>query len=77
MRYTDLTLTLQLYHFPYTFAFIVALPGFLALTFPLLFTVATFLLDDFHFTFPYAPFILSFIVPPTYKVTFFLLILGP
>jgi len=48
-----------------TFAVIVALPAFLPLTFPLLLTVATFLLEDDHLTFFLLPFTLSLTVFPT------------
>ena len=38
------------------------MPFFLAVTLPLLFTLATFLLDDDHFTFPFAHCIFSWMV---------------
>ena len=54
------TLILQQKHFFPFLAEIVVVPAFFAVTFPLLFTVATFLLLDFHVMEPFFP--LSFSV---------------
>lgn len=51
LRLDFLTITLQTYFFLPAIAVILAVPFFLAVTFPFLLTDATFLLDDFHLTF--------------------------
>ena len=68
-----LTITLHLYFFFPTFAVIVVFPGFFALTFPFLETVATFFFEDFQTTFTPAGlfFTFSFFVFPTCKTIFF------
>ena len=68
------TVTLQVAFFLPAFTVIVALPFFFAVTFPFEETVATFLLDELHFTF-FAPLAFNVIVCPTYIVVFVLLIL--
>ncbi len=52
-------MTLQVRVFFLTFAVILALPAFLALIFPVLLTVAIFLLDVFHVARLEVPFTLS------------------
>lgn len=70
------TVTTHLYFFPSTVAVMVAVPAFLAVILPLLLTVATFLLEDFHVTVSVVPLIFSFFVFPTVRETVFALIDG-
>ena len=51
-------------------AVMVAFPAFFAVTFPLLFTVATFLSEEDHFVFPF-PLNFSFSVKPQVNSDFF------
>lgn len=70
------TVTTHLYFFPSTVAVIVAVPAFLAVILPVLLTVATFLLEDFHVTVSVVPLIFSFFVFPTARETVLALIDG-
>lgn len=65
---------LQLHFFDLALAVILAVPALFARTSPFLFTVATFLFEDFHEMVPEQPVTFSLHVFPTESVAFFLLI---
>ena len=71
---TVLTVTRQVYFFPFTTAEMTAVPDAFARSFPLLFTVTVFLLEDFHVTLLLVPVIFRVVDCPLRRVTFFLLI---
>lgn len=66
------TVTLQMYFLPPAFAVILAVPLFLAVTFPFAFTAATFFLEEVHLTGAFVPFSFNLQVFPTVRLTFFL-----
>ena len=68
------TVIWQVYFCFPTFAVITAVPLFLATTLPLLLTVATFFLDDVHFTFLELPLTFNCKACPLIKVAFVLFI---
>lgn len=67
---------MQVYFLLATVAVTIAVPGALAVIFPLLFTVATEVFEDFHVTFCAVSNIFNVQLPFLYKVTDVLLILG-
>lgn len=70
------TVILQLNFLFRTAAVMVAVPAFFAVTFPVLVTAATLLLDDFQITFWLVPFSLSTVLLPVFMVVLDLLIVG-
>ena len=67
------TVTLQVYFLPPTFAVMVAVPAFFAVTTPFLLTTATFFLLEDQVAFLLLPSTCRLVVCPIFSVAFFLL----